>query len=93
MVEYLKPICSLLEKSFTVLGPNMRKGHYCLKKKGNHKIAVTEHHAVLNKKIAKKRLGVKLVQGGNKMKYSLPYLMLGLTFILNNTNIKFSIRV
>ena len=32
-----------------------------MKKKGNHKIAVTEHHAVLNKKIAKKRLGVKLV--------------------------------
>jgi uncharacterized membrane protein YGL010W len=28
----------------------MRKGHYCLKKKGNHKIAVTEHHEVLNKK-------------------------------------------
>jgi hypothetical protein len=39
-----------LEKSFTVFGPVMRKGHYCLKKKGNHKIAVTEHHAVLNKK-------------------------------------------
>jgi hypothetical protein len=34
-----------LEKSFTVLGPAMGKGLYCLRKKGNHKIAVTEHHS------------------------------------------------
>ena len=44
--SYLKPICSLLEKSFTVFGPVMMKDTLVFENKHNEKIVVTERHAV-----------------------------------------------